>query len=223
MQRSTPTQQRWLWINMLVVAGRRDRTESLPGGKTRHEVQWAVPKIEGLPSTSSPRSIPLGREEPGFGAGPMWLGSRPELLQPLTLSELDQVAVGPQSLCGESWAPAIYLNIDLKRRLIRSNYQKHRFLGSSLDFLNQSFPQRGLVICVFEKWPWIIIIIFFYQQAVWETQNVIWLFLGIFREWREIGPHGGRKETDENGNIHAHMECFLNSYYVPGTELGAGI
>lgn len=55
---------------MLVAAGRRDRTESLPEGKTRQEVQWAVPKIEGFPSTSSPRSIPLGKEESGFRAGP---------------------------------------------------------------------------------------------------------------------------------------------------------
>lgn len=59
---------------MLVVAGRRDRTESLPGGMMRHEFQWVVPKIEGLPSTSSLRPIPLGKEELGLGAGPMDLG-----------------------------------------------------------------------------------------------------------------------------------------------------
>lgn len=80
---------------------------------------------------------------------------------------------------GKSRAPAIYLSVDLKKRLIRSPHQKHRFLNSNLDFLNQNFQKRGLVICISEKCPQII---FFIIRQVWQIQNIIWWCLGILRE-----------------------------------------
>lgn len=76
---------------MLVTIGRRDRTEHLPGGKKRQEVQWAVPEVEGLWSTSSPRSISSGRQELGFRAGLDDLGVDQKTLTALhSLSTTDQ-------------------------------------------------------------------------------------------------------------------------------------
>lgn len=94
---------------MLAPAGRRDRTESLPGGKKTQEVQWAAPPLLG-PSLQEDRSQDLE-----LGPGNLGVDQKP-LTNPHSLSTTDkklrvslliapqksgQVAVALQSLCAE--------------------------------------------------------------------------------------------------------------------------